>query len=125
MDIEQFFWRFPIIGEQILKGLDFDDLANCAKVSKSWRKFIVSLKIIPQHIASSLSIENPNSKSIKNLQADILQDEKIELGDHLPRSIHFVKSRTKSYFGEIHEEYSKNQLIFGASKDMQEYIRCF
>ena len=44
---EDFFLRFPHIGEKILENLDDQCLFECQKVSKPWQDFITENKILP------------------------------------------------------------------------------
>ena len=42
--IEEFFWRFPHIGEKFFKKLSYKNLVNCKAVSKSWYHYIIKQK---------------------------------------------------------------------------------
>ena len=44
--IEEIFWRFPHIGEQILGELDEESVANCQEVSRRWQKFMDESKVV-------------------------------------------------------------------------------
>ena len=44
--IEEIFWRFPLVGQQILQQLDNQNLANCQSVSRWWKKIINGDKTI-------------------------------------------------------------------------------
>ena len=43
--IEETFWRFPHIGEQIFEELDNTTLSKCLEINKWWQKFIIERKI--------------------------------------------------------------------------------
>ena len=43
--IEETFWRFPHIGEQIFEELDNTTLFKCLEINKWWQKFIIERKI--------------------------------------------------------------------------------
>ena len=43
--IEETFWRFPHIGEQIFEELDNATLSKCLEINKWWQKFIIERKI--------------------------------------------------------------------------------
>ena len=58
--IEEIFWRFPHIGEQILGELDEESVANCQEVSRWWKKFMDESKVlwiwqIQKYISMSIS----------------------------------------------------------------------
>jgi hypothetical protein len=44
--IEETFWRFPHIGEQIFEELDDASLFKCLEINKWWQKFIIERKIL-------------------------------------------------------------------------------
>ena len=48
--MEEILLRFPHLGEQIFQSLDFENLSNCAQVSKFWHDFINNEKIITSHL---------------------------------------------------------------------------
>ena len=80
--IEESFWRFPHIGEQIFKELDDNSLYKCLEVNKWWQKFIKEKKIrqintIQKHtyIKSSIlkkKLSNKDFETVQNL-ANIFQ----------------------------------------------------
>ena len=43
--IEEIFWRFPHIGEQIFEELDDTGLSKCLEINKWWQKIIIERKI--------------------------------------------------------------------------------
>ena len=43
--IEETFWRFPHIGEQIFEELDDTGLSKCLEINKWWQKIIIERKI--------------------------------------------------------------------------------
>ena len=43
--IEETFWRFPHIGEQIFEELDHTSLSKCLEINKWWKKIIIERKI--------------------------------------------------------------------------------
>ena len=43
--IEEIFWRFPHIGEQILQKVDNNTLFKCLEINKLWKKVVIEKKI--------------------------------------------------------------------------------
>ena len=43
--IEEIFWRFPHIGEQILQKVDNNTLFKCLEINKWWKKVVIKKKI--------------------------------------------------------------------------------
>lgn len=73
--IEETFWRFPHIGEQIFKELDDNSLYKCLEVNKWWLKFIKEkkirqIKIIAKHtyIKSSILKKALSNKDLETVQ---------------------------------------------------------
>ena len=48
--IEDFFWRFPHIGEKFFKKLSYKNLVNCKTVSKSWYHYIIKQKFYQSRV---------------------------------------------------------------------------
>ena len=75
--IEEIFWRFPHIAEQIFEELDAISLSKCFKVNKWWQKFVKDGKILHINLiekytyikASSLkkALGNKDFETVQNL----------------------------------------------------------
>ena len=56
-NIEELFWRFPHIGEQILEKIDNPSVANCRQVNKWWCNFVegkdLLIRKIQRHVCIS------------------------------------------------------------------------
>ena len=75
--IEETFWRFPHIGEQIFGELDEISLSKCLEVNKWWQKFVTEGKILQinqieknTHIKASIlkkALGNKDFETVQNL----------------------------------------------------------
>ena len=73
-NIEELFWRFPHIGEQILEKIDNSSVANCRKVNKWWCNFVdqgkaLVIRRIQRHICIS---KEKLRKSLNKLSLEVL-----------------------------------------------------
>ena len=71
--IEEIFWRFPHVGQQIFKHLDNQSLAKCQIVSPLWKKSIEDDKIIWIRIIQEF-ISMPEKSVAKSLQKSSLKN---------------------------------------------------
>ena len=61
--IEEIFWRFPHIGEQIFDNLKNSSLTKCRRVNKYWQNFIDGQKILYiRKIQENIFISNETLK---------------------------------------------------------------
>ena len=73
-NIEELFWRFPHIGEQILEKIDNPSVANCRQVNKWWCNFVdngnsLLIRKIQSHVCIS---KEKFRKSLNKLSLEIL-----------------------------------------------------
>ena len=73
--IEETFWRFPHIGQQIFEELENISLAKCLEINKWWQKFIIEQKILQinllekhTHIKSSTLKKALSNKDFETVQ---------------------------------------------------------
>ena len=72
-NIEEIFWRFPHIGEQILEKIDNPSVANCRQVNKWWCKFVEGKDLLIRKIQRHICISSEKSrKLLNNLSLEIL-----------------------------------------------------
>ena len=73
-NVEEIFWRFPHIGEQILEKIDNQSVSNCRQVNKWWYKIVdqgkaLLIRKIQRHICIS---SEKFRKMLNNLSLEIL-----------------------------------------------------
>lgn len=73
-NIEELFWRFPHIGEQIIEKIDNQSVANCRQVNKWWCNFVddgnsLLVRKIQRHVCIS---KEKFRKSLNKLSMEIL-----------------------------------------------------
>ena len=56
--IEETFWRFPHIGEQIFEELDNTSLLKCFEINKCWKKLLLRVKFVKSTNLKSIPISN-------------------------------------------------------------------
>ena len=73
--IEETFWRFPHIGQQIFEELDNKSLSSCLEINNLWQKFINEKKILQinllkkhTHIKSSILKKALSNKDFETVQ---------------------------------------------------------
>ena len=74
--IEEIFWRFPVVGKQIIEKLDNQSLTKCRSVSKSWQRCVDREKILlVREIQEYISMTNSNvTKSLQRLSYETLKE---------------------------------------------------
>ena len=73
--IEEVFWRFPMLGRQIFDQLNNKSLSKCPSVSKWWAKFIDNEKaILIRKIQEYISLSEVSvRKSLQTLSSKTLR----------------------------------------------------
>ena len=107
-NVEEIFWRFPHIGEQILEKIDNQSVANCRQVNKWWYKFVdqgkaLLIRKIQRHICIS------TEKLRKSLNKLSLED--LTNFEDLVRMIRNVFDRIKLHNEEDCGNHVFNRLI--------------
>ena len=73
--IEEIFWRFPIVGKQIIEKLDNQSLINCRSVSTWWQKFIEEKIILIRQIQKNISMSQPSvANSLQKISSKTLKE---------------------------------------------------
>ena len=74
-NIEELFWRFPHIGEQILEKIDNPSVANCRQVNKWWCNFVDTGKaLLIRKIQRHICIKSEKlTQSLNNLSMEVLK----------------------------------------------------
>ena len=57
--IEEIFWRFPHIGEQILQKVDNNTLIKCLEINKWWKEVVIKKKFLQINQLEKLPTLNP------------------------------------------------------------------
>ena len=83
-NIEELFWRFPHIGEQILEEIDNRSVANCQQVNKWWCNFVhngksLLIRKIQRHVCIS---KEKFRKSLNKLSLEVLTKFEYHVGMH-------------------------------------------
>ena len=103
-NIEELFWRFPHIGEQIIEKIDNPSVANCRQVNKWWCNFVddgnsLLIRKIQRHVCIS---KEKFRKSLNKLSLEILT--KFEYYARMHRRI--ADSRSSESFLNYREPYT-------------------
>ena len=65
---EEFFLRFPQLGEDIFKELNNQSLLKCKRVSKTWDSFLVDQKfILMRKIRNATGLSSEFKKNVENI----------------------------------------------------------
>ena len=109
--VEEIFWRFPHIGEQIFESLDDKNLAKCQGVSRWWQKFMDEAKSVwIRKIQKYISISNSSVR--RTLQKQTWNNLK-----ELTNLLHFLFVRSRNDPKEITKTNSMlYKLISNGSK---------
>ena len=83
-NIEELFWRFPHIGEQIIEKIDNPSVANCRQVNKWWCNFVdngnsLLIRKIQRHVCIS---KEKFRKSLNKLSLEVLTKFEYHVGIH-------------------------------------------
>ena len=82
--LEETFWRFPHLAEQIFDEIDDQNLVKCREVNKWWQRFIdgpkiLSMRVLQMHFCLPKPIllkkfqQNDFKKTIKELENDVVK----------------------------------------------------
>ena len=105
--IEETFWRFPHIGEQIFEELDNTTLFKCLEINKWWQKFIIERKIrqinqLENHTYIKASILK---KELGNKDFETVQ----KLADYSMKVYRKVIIDCKNTNGVVYEDYGRRK----------------
>ena len=73
--IEETFWRFPHVGQQIFEELDFKSLSDCLEINNLWQNFINEKKILQINLLQKHTKIKPSilKKTLSNKNFETVQ----------------------------------------------------
>ena len=92
--MEEILTRFPGVGENIFKQLDYKDLVWCKMVSKFWYNFLDNSSLVYRRRIQKRTHNQVRFKKVWKLitekaSVDILQKLAITVEDYIPKTLKF------------------------------------